>query len=38
MTSEKVRSFLFRVLRPKDNALAGYLPSYAMNRIMEEST
>lgn len=38
MRSEKFRSALFRTLRPRGNQLAGYVPSYAMNRIMEEST
>jgi RNA ligase len=37
MASEKVRSAMFRALRPKGNALAGYVPSFAINRIMEES-
>jgi len=37
MASDKFRAALFRALRPTGNALAGYLPSYAMRRMMEES-
>jgi RNA ligase len=30
------RDALFRAIRPTGNALPGYTPSYAMNRVMEE--
>ena len=31
------REVLFRAVRPTGNVLPGYVPSYAMNRVMEES-
>lgn len=31
------REVVFRAVRPTGNALPGYVPSYAMNRVMEEA-
>ena len=31
------RSAIFRAIRPTDNMLEGYTPSYAMNRVAEEA-
>lgn len=31
------RQMLFRAIRPTANVLAGYRPSYAMNRVMDEA-
>lgn len=33
----KARESLFRHVRPTGNLLAGYTPSYAMNRILDDS-
>lgn len=33
----KVREGIFRAIRPTGNVLPGYTPSYAMNRVVEES-
>lgn len=38
LSSDKSRTGLFRAIRPTANVLAGYVPSYAMKRMMEEST
>lgn len=38
LLSGRARQALFRVVRPTGNVLEGYTPSYAMNRVMEEST
>ncbi len=38
LSSDKLRTGLFRAIRPTANVLAGYVPSYAMKRMMEEST
>jgi RNA ligase len=37
MSSDRFRASLFRALRPTGNVLSGYVPSYAMTRMMEES-
>jgi hypothetical protein len=29
---------VFRLVRPTANELAGYVPSYAINRLQDEST
>lgn len=36
-TSPRFRESLFRDIRPDANHLDGYVPSYAMNRVVEES-
>lgn len=33
----RTRQLLFRSIRPTGNILAGYVPSYAMNRVMDEA-
>ncbi len=33
----KTRQLLFRAIRPTGNVLPGYVPSYAMNRVMEDA-
>lgn len=37
LLSGRARQALFRAVRPTGNVLAGYRPSYAMNRVAEES-
>jgi RNA ligase len=37
LLSGKTRQALFRAIRPTGNYLNGYVPSYAMNRIVDES-
>lgn len=37
LQNDKSRRAIFRAVRPTGNALAGYTPSYAMNRVVEES-
>jgi len=37
LLSGKARQALFRAIRPTGNALDGYTPSYAMNRVMDEA-
>ncbi len=37
LLSGRARRALFRAVRPTANRLDGYTPSYAMNRVMEES-
>lgn len=38
LLSGRPRRALFRAIRPTGNVLDGYTPSYAMNRVTEEST
>jgi len=38
LASAKLRAGLYRAMRPTGNALAGYVPSYAMKRMLEESS
>lgn len=37
LTEGRAREALFRTIRPTGNVLAGYTPSYAINRVQEES-
>lgn len=37
LMSGRARQALFRAIRPTGNRLEGYVPSYAMNRVAEES-
>ena len=37
LLSGKTRQALFSAIRPKGNVLPGYTPSYAINRVVEES-
>lgn len=37
LLSGKARAALFRAIRPTGNALDGYTPSYAMNRVMDDA-
>jgi RNA ligase len=37
LLSGRARKALFRAIRPTGNILAGYTPSYAMNRVAEEA-
>jgi RNA ligase len=34
----RTRQTLFRSIRPTGNVLPGYVPSFAMNRLMDEAT
>jgi len=34
----KARDSLMRSIRPTGNVLAGYVPSYAMGRVLEDAT
>jgi hypothetical protein len=33
----RTRQTLFRAVRPTGNVLPGYVPSFAMNRVMDEA-
>jgi RNA ligase len=37
LLSGRSRQVIFRLIRPTANELPGYVPSYAINRILEES-
>ena len=37
LLSGRTRQMLFRLIRPTANELPGYVPSYAINRVMDES-
>jgi RNA ligase len=37
LLSGRSRQMLFRLIRPTANELSGYVPSYAINRIFDES-
>jgi RNA ligase len=37
LLSGRPRQMVFRAIRPTANELPGYVPSYAINRVMDES-
>jgi RNA ligase len=37
LLSDRTRELVFRTIRPTGNVLDGYMPSYAINRVMEEA-
>jgi RNA ligase len=37
LLSGRPRQMVFRLIRPTSNALPGYVPSYAINRVLDES-
>jgi RNA ligase len=38
LLSGRSRQVIFRLVRPTANELPGYVPSYAINRLQDEST
>jgi RNA ligase len=38
LLSGRSRQMMFRLIRPTANELLGYVPSYAINRVLDEST